>query len=101
MVCHQQQLQRFDDDNVNLTIQLRESTPPLIIRQGKSTPPLIEQQCKGTPPPINDNQTNNIRKLTSIPTTFVFTPKTNSVPINTSLHFKFGQSCAEILKNSL
>ncbi|KEH33094.1 hypothetical protein MTR_3g022755 [Medicago truncatula] len=36
-----QQLQRFDDDNVNMTTQLRENTPPLIIRQRKSTPPLI------------------------------------------------------------
>ncbi|KEH16654.1 hypothetical protein MTR_0123s0010 [Medicago truncatula] len=81
MVCHQQQLQRFDDDNVNLSIQLRESTPPLIkqrhqstlplIKQGRTstpphikkqrkiTPPLIEQQRKSTPPLIKQRRSTH------------------------------------------
>ncbi|KEH33692.1 hypothetical protein MTR_3g451010 [Medicago truncatula] len=96
MVCHQQQLQRFDDDIVNLTIQLRESTPPLIIRQRKSTPPLIQQQRKSTPHLIKQHhllgvfssylkyqnsfsrQTNATGKLTQLSTIFMFTPKANS-----------------------
>ena len=52
MVWHQQQLQRFDDDNVNLSIQLRESTPPLMKQRRKSTPPLIQQRRKSTLPLI-------------------------------------------------
>ncbi|KEH29203.1 hypothetical protein MTR_4g028850 [Medicago truncatula] len=96
MVCHQQQLQRFDNDNVNLTTQLRESTPPLIIRQRKSTPPLIKQQRKSTPPLIEQqhllgvfssylknqksfsSQTKATGKLTQLSTTFMFTPKPSS-----------------------
>ena len=46
-------------------------------------------------------QTNGIRRITQLSKTCMFTTKINSVPINTSFHFKFGESCAEIHKNSL
>ncbi|KEH26080.1 hypothetical protein MTR_6g043970 [Medicago truncatula] len=107
MVCHQQQLQRFDDDNVNLSIQLHESTPSLMKQRHQSTPPLIKQRCKSTPPLMKQrrksipplmkqrhligvfssylkhqksfsSQTKSTGKLTQLSTTFMLTPKANS-----------------------
>ncbi|KEH38244.1 hypothetical protein MTR_2g065545 [Medicago truncatula] len=85
MVCHQQQLQRFDDDNVNLSIQLRESTPPLMKQRHQSTPPLIKQRhLLGVFSLYLKNQksfscqTKATGKLTQLSTSFMFTSNVNS-----------------------
>ena len=57
---------------------------------------IITQKSK-----IISRQTKAIGKLTKLSTAFMFTPKTNSIPINISFHFKFGKSCVEIHKDSL
>ena len=50
-------------------------------------------------PKIILRQTKAIEKLTKLSTAFMFTPKTNYVPINSSFPFKFGKSYVEIHKD--